>query len=180
MQPPPPSSTNAPIPGEAPRGDTGDPCALPALAALCACHERFDEVLDLLRDLAPHLQREGPDERARRAAAQVLAFLDAEAPAHRATEDREVLPLLRRIGGAAGAALAARLEAEHGLLARAWGQCRPALADLAATGRWSRESAAFEFERWRDFVALATAHMLAEHGAAFPAVAAHLRGSAPP
>lgn len=66
--------------------------------------------------------------------------------------------------------LAARLEAEHGLLARAWSQWRPALADLAATGRWSRESAAFEFERWRDFAALATAHLLAEHGAAFPAV----------
>ncbi|MBI5718896.1 MAG: hemerythrin domain-containing protein [Burkholderiales bacterium] len=173
--PPHPQPTPAPRPAEAPGGDVGDPCAVPALAALCACHERFDDVLDMLRDLAPHLKREGPDERARRAAARVLAFLDFEAPGHRAVVEREVLPVLRRVGGAAGVALAARLEAEQGLLARAWSQCRPALADLAETGRWSRESAAFEFDRWRDFSALAMAHLLAEHGAAFPAVAAHLK-----
>ena len=91
-----------------------------------------------------------------------------------------MLPILRRLGGQAGATLAGRLEAEHGLLARAWGQCRPALADLATSGRWSRESAAFEYERWRDLSALATAHMLAEHGAAFPAVLALMKGLPPP
>lgn len=155
--------------------DPQDPGGVPVLAEYRACHERFEEVLDVLRDLQSHLQRQGPDERARAAAAQVLAFIDAEAPAHRASEERELLPVLRTLGGAAGAVLAGRLEAEHGLLARAWGQCRPALDELASRGRWSAESAAFEFERWRDFAALATSHMLAEHGAAFPAVAALMK-----
>lgn len=149
-----------------------DPCTLAALSELCACHERFEEVLDVLRELQSHLPRQGPDAWARSAAARVLAFVDGEAPAHREKEERELLPLLRRLGGAGGVVLAGRLEAEHGLLARAWGQCHPALDDLASQGRWSSESAAFEFERWRDFAALATAHMLAENGAAYPAAAA--------
>ncbi|MBL8345979.1 MAG: hemerythrin domain-containing protein [Rubrivivax sp.] len=157
-----------------------DPCALPVLAEFCACHERFEHVLQVLRGLPRHLQRQGPDEQARTDAAGVLNCLDTEGPAHRALEEREVLPLLRHLGGPAGAVLAGRLEAEHGLLARAWSQCRPALAELAASGRWSAESAVFEYERWRDFVALATAHMLAEQGAAFPIVAAALKGMPPP
>jgi hypothetical protein len=173
-----PHATGGGAPEEA--KDHDDPCNLPALAEFCACHERFEQVLQVLRSLPRHLQRQGPDEQARTDAARVLNCLDTEGPAHRALEEREVLPILRRLGGAAGAVLAGRLEAEHGLLARAWSQCRPALADLAATGRWSAESAAFEFERWRDYVALATSHMLAEQGAAFPIVAAVLRGLPPP
>ncbi len=177
LQPPQPRATSGKAPEDA--EDREDPCTLPALAEFCACHERFEHVLQVLRGLPRHLQRQGPDEQARTDAARVLNCLDAEGPAHRALEEREVLPILRRLGGPAGAVLAGRLEAEHGLLARAWSQCRPALADLAATGRWSAESAAFEFERWRDFVALATSHMLAEQGAAFPIVAAVLRGLPP-
>lgn len=161
-------------------GECGDPCAEPLLADLCACHERFEEALDALRGLAGHLQSQGPDAQACRVAGEVLGVFDGQAPAHRAAEERDVLPLLRGMGGAAGAALAARLEAEHGLLARAWDQCRPALAELAGAGRWSRQAAALEFERWRDFAALAGAHMMAENGAAFPAVLALMKGLPPP
>ncbi len=174
--PPTPQASGAAAPEGA---GQGDPRTHPALAEFCSCHERFEEVLQVLQGLPRHLRRQGPDEQARWDAAQVLACLDAEGPPHRAREERDVLPLLRRLGGPAGAVLAGRLEAEHGLLARAWGQCRPSLADLAGSGHWSAESAAFEYERWRDFVALATAHMLAEQGAAFPVVAGLLRGRPP-
>lgn len=186
--PAPPAASSSPHPPR-PHDDSGaaasdakdreDPCKVPALAECYACHERFEHVLQTLRGLARHLQRHGADGPARTDAARVLNCLDAEGPTHRALEEREVLPILRRLGGPAGAALAARLEAEHGLLARAWSQCRPALAELAASGHWSAESAAFEFERWRDFAALATSHMLAEQGAAFPIVAA-VSGAPPP
>ena len=148
-----------------------------ALAALDAQHARFDAVLEALVDLAPHLQGQGPDEGARATAARVLALFDDEAAAHREVEERLVLPLLRRQGGEAGVALATRLETEHDLIARAWSQCRPALADLATAGLWPAEAAAVEFERWRDFAALASAHMLAEQGAALPSVHALLKGS---
>lgn len=162
--------------------DPTDPegCDASALATtLETQHRRFEEELDRLRHLVHHLQANGPDDRARIAAASVLAVFDAEAPAHRAAEEQRVLTVLRRAGGTAGAVLAAKLEAEHGLIERAWGQCRQALVELAGSGRWAAESAAFEYERWRDFAALATAHMLAEHGAAFPMVLALLGDPGP-
>jgi len=161
-------------------------CEHPALATLCAHHERFDEVLELLRGLAVQLGAAVPDASAppdtqvRAAAARIVATMDDEAPAHRAAEERLVLPALREGGGAAGATLAARLEAEHERIARAWGLCRASLVELAAGGRWSAEAAVFEFERWRDLADLATSHMLAEHGAAFPIVQALLRGKESP
>jgi len=155
-------------------------CDNPALAALCAHHERFEEVLELLRRLALHLRDGPPDEPARAAAARIVATVDDEAPAHRAAEERLVLPALREGGGPAGATLAARLEAEHERIARAWGLCRESLAELATSGRWPPEAAVFEVERWRDFADLATAHMLAEHGAAFPIVHALWRQGPPP
>lgn len=157
-----------------------DACDAAALAALDAEHARFEDALEALRELPPHLLAHGPDERARAVASRVVDAFGAEATTHRATEERLVLPVLRRLGGRAGTVLAARLEAEHDLIARAWSHCRPALEDLAAGRRWSVETAAFEFERWRDFAALATAHMLAEHGAAFPTVRALLQGAPPP
>jgi iron-sulfur cluster repair protein YtfE (RIC family) len=151
----------------------------PLLAQLSETHGRFEQRLEALQGLARHLRQHGPDERARSVAAEVLTFFDGHAPAHRADEERDVLPMLRRCGGAAGAALATRLEAEHGLLAHAWNACRPALAELGATGRWPEEAAALEFERWRDLASLAMAHMLAENGAAFPALRALMRGLPP-
>lgn len=150
--------------------------AVKALAVLDAEHTRFEEALETLRGLVTHLRSEGPGPRARAAAARVMAALDDDAPPHRAAEERLVLPVLRRSGGPAGQALAARLEAEHDRIARAWSQCRPAVADLATHGRWTAESAVFEFERWRDLADLAIAHMLAEQGAAFPIVQALLEG----
>jgi len=156
-----------------------DACDVATLDALGAQHERFEQVLESLHDLIDRLRTGRPDERARAAAAQVVATLDGEVPPHRAAEERLVLPALRRAGGEAGVALAARLEAEHDLIARAWSQCRPALAELAGSGHWAMESAAFEFERWRDLSALVTAHLLAEQGAAFPTVRAWVEGSTP-
>jgi len=139
------------------------------LAALRASHQELEGMLEALHELARHLQAHGADAQARRDATALLDFFDERVPSHRAEEEREVFPLLRRQGGAAGRALAARLEAEHELLARAWAGCRPALAELARGGPWPPDAAALEFDRWRDFTSLATAHMLAEDGAAFPA-----------
>lgn len=155
------------------------PCDAPTLDALNAQHERFEQALEALRGLMSRLRAGRPDESARAAAAMVVDALDGEAAGHRATEERLVLPLLRRAGGAGGATLAAKLEAEHDLITRAWSHCRPALVELATHGRWAAESADIEFERWRDLAALATAHLLAEQGAAFPAVRALIEGSTP-
>jgi iron-sulfur cluster repair protein YtfE (RIC family) len=149
------------------------------LAELSEWHERFEQLLEALQGLARHLQQHGPDEHARSVAAEVLAFFDSKAPTHCADEERAVLPALRRCGGAGGAALAARLEAEHGMLAHAWSGCRPALVELGATGSWPKEEEAVEFGRWRDLASLAMAHMLAENGAAFPALRAMMQRSPP-
>ncbi|MCC6246523.1 MAG: hemerythrin domain-containing protein [Rubrivivax sp.] len=152
----------------------------PAIAALDGEHERIEQMLDVLRGLVPRLTvAQTPDARCRADAARIVELFDGDEPAHRAREERLLFPVLRRLGGRGGIALAARLEAEHDLIARGWSQSRPAMADLAAGGPWAAESAPLEFERWRDFVILVTTHMLAEHGAAFPTALALLRGAPP-
>ncbi len=183
--PPAPQTRLRHPPDEADPGDSDTDDAARArfellLSNLSDGHERCEEMLEALQGLASRLQELGPDERARSVATEVIDFFDTQAPHHRAEEERDVLPVLRRRGGAAGTALAARLESEHGLLAHAWNRCRPALAELGATGRWPKEAAALEFERWRDLATLATAHMLAENGAAFPSLRALMAEWPPP
>jgi hemerythrin-like domain-containing protein len=116
---------------------------------------------------------------ARQAARDVLRYFDLAAPAHHEDEERHVLPLLRASGaGAANAALAERLHADHEAMAAAWAQARGGLATLAEGQPWTAENAERHFAHWRAFAALYDSHLEAEDRVAFPFAAANTDAAA--
>lgn len=140
---------------------------------LAACHERVLRMLGLLARLADHLQVQGADAPARQAAADVMRYFDLAAPAHHEDEERHVFPRLRE-AGAALAALADDLHADHGRMAAAWAAVR---ADLLLVADGCRPGAGAG-ARWQAFDALYRAHLEREDRAAFPPVRARTDAAA--
>jgi hemerythrin-like domain-containing protein len=132
---------------------------------LAACHERVERSLRLLERIAAHLPVHGADAQAQDAARDVLRYFDVAAPHHHEDEERHVLPALRATGHAA---VAARIVADHGLMAQAWAALR---ADLQAVCNGDADAATSPagVQRWRDFAALYRRHVELEDRAAFPA-----------
>jgi hemerythrin-like domain-containing protein len=136
---------------------------------LHACHERVLRMLGLLSRLAEHLHAQGADGPARQAAGDVMRYFDLAAPAHHEDEERHVLPRLRA-AGAAQAALADELHAEHLQMTAAWQDLRGDLQRIA-DGALPDDSAA---QRWQAFARLYRGHVEREEGAAFAPVRALL------
>ena len=85
-----------------------------------ACHERVERSLRLLTRLAEHLDRQGWDDPARRAASDVLRYFDVAAPLHHEDEERHVFPAALAAQDAAITAAVHRLQQDHQDMHRAW------------------------------------------------------------
>lgn len=138
------------------------------------CHERLQRMLRLLQRVRAHLASKGCDAQARQAAADLMGYFDAAAPAHHEDEERLVFaPLL-----AAGAHVQTvqRLQREHLEMAALWPQVR-AVLDRVAAGTWQAfdpddEGTLEAYSRLYDW------HLAAENELVFPAAAALLDDAA--
>jgi hypothetical protein len=151
---------------------------------LLACHERVERMLGLLERLAAHLDAQGCNAAARRAAQDVMRYFDLAGPAHHEDEERHVLPRLATSPDAALCALAERLRDDHRSMSEQWQAVHADLADVAE-GRWSAApdagsaaQNAARAVRWQGYAALYRDHMGAEEALAFPAARAGLGAAA--
>lgn len=142
---------------------------------LLGCHERVERMLGLLERLAAHLDAQGGNDAARRAAQDVMRYFDLAGPAHHEDEERHVLPLLAAGPDAALRALAQRLHADHGAMTTQWQAVR---ADLAAIADGHGPADDARAARWRAYAALYRDHVRAEEAQAFPAARAILDATA--
>ena len=132
------------------------------LAMLSACHGRIRRQLETLSRLERHLPEHGCDTDARVAARAILRYFDTAAPHHHEDEEVDVFP--RVVARAPEcAALVARLEAEHLVLAANWRHLRPLLAGIAAGQR-----AVLPPKLVRDATAAYDAHIEAEETELIP------------
>lgn len=135
---------------------------------LHACHGRVERTLALLRLLGEHLAArgdEGPDGRARDAAADVQRYFDVAAPLHHQDEALHVFPVLRAAGQAA---LADALHAEHERMEALWQPIRSDLQAIQAGITPAGEALAEVRNRWADFAALYARHIAVEEDLAYP------------
>jgi len=103
-------------------------------AMLTACHERVGRTLRLLQKLVEHVGKNGGDEQARSAAADVLRYFDIAAPMHHDDEELHVFPLLLAQGDSALSAQVRRIQADHLRMNRVWDELRIPLVALASAG----------------------------------------------
>ena len=65
------------------------------LEMLKACHERVEEQIEALHELAAHLGTHGCDEHAQQAAVNAMRYFDTAGRLHYEDEERDVFPSLR-------------------------------------------------------------------------------------
>jgi hemerythrin-like domain-containing protein len=128
------------------------------LARLESCHERIEQRLLTLEQLAGHLPAHGSDGIAKATARDVVRYFDGEGARHHADEDGDLFPLLRGRAGALGrseiAAAIDELEREHGVMERQWQRLRQKLEVVAAGG-----SPAFDEDEVARFAWIYRSHM---------------------
>ncbi|MEO7241440.1 MAG: hemerythrin domain-containing protein [Variovorax sp.] len=111
------------------------------LEMLSACHGRIEHQCATLERLARHLERHGPDDQARTAAAAVIRYFETAAPLHHADEEVDLFPaLIESMAGSDAVclrALSEGLAGEHRQIEVMWRRLHPALAlvvDGTSTG----------------------------------------------
>ncbi|HEY0635881.1 MAG TPA: hemerythrin domain-containing protein [Gammaproteobacteria bacterium] len=108
-----------PFPESAP--DFSDPLGL-----LRACHQRMLDNCERLLKLADHLQSQGADDEALKAAAAIYRYFTTSARHHHADEEQDLFPRLAR-ESLKLADLVHRLKQEHGELDALWQELEPLL-----------------------------------------------------
>ncbi len=146
-------------------------------AMLDACHERVERTLRLLARIVPHVAAHGIDEKAQRAAVDVLRYFDVAAPLHHGDEERHVFPLLLEQNDAATTGLVNQMLNDHQEMSAQWAALRLTLVQIAADDHAERVAClvAQEFEQQiAAFTALYAIHLNTESRTLFP-VAARLK-----
>lgn len=115
--------------------------ALPQAAAedfeaLDETHRAVQRVLVMLAQLLDHVDDNGPDEAARRIAAEVRSFFEGPARTHHADEDRLVFPGLLASGNEELVHHVKRLQQDHGWLEEDWLQLAPHLEAIERGYNW--------------------------------------------
>lgn len=103
------------------------------LELLHACHGKITHQCATLRNLTAHLSVKGCDQQAQQAAQGILRYFDTAGQFHHQDEEEDLFPALRAVGAeqAQVEALLERLMSEHVVLAAAWNEVRPLLAQIA-------------------------------------------------
>lgn len=114
------------------------------LGMLRACHDRILRNCDTLVRLADHLQRQGPDEDARKAAGQIHLYFSTAGKHHHEDEERDLFPRLVR-QSLKLADLIHTLKKDHTEMERLWNELEPLLRrpasidDIAAFTRLTQD-----------------------------------------
>src|SRR5688572_13910692 len=138
-----------------------------ALDKLAACHERIEQELQTLEQLARDLAARGSGAAAQSAARDVLHYFDTAGAQHHRDEDEDLFPLLRGLAGGLGrsevAAVIDELEREHATMHAQWQRLREGLNAVArAVDR------ALDTEEVARFAWLYRRHMERENAAVLP------------
>lgn len=102
-----------------------------------ACHERVKRFAAMLGRLSTHLDANGADEEAQRAATSIRRYFNEAAPRHHEDEEEDLFPLLRERAADDSEVHAAMdaIEAEHLELAGVWREVDSLLARVTAGER---------------------------------------------
>jgi len=133
------------------------------LAVLAACHGRIAKQCDTLEKLLAHLPAHGADAQAQQAARAVLAYFDTAAVQHHDDEERNLFPLLERVGASGACDLVELLTHEHDALALLWRRLRVLLQQIE-TGATATLDAALA----RRFISLNRSHLEFENTRVLP------------
>ena len=133
------------------------------LAVLAACHGRIAKQCDTLEKLLAHLPVHGADAQAQQAARAVLAYFDTAAVQHHDDEERNLFPLLERVGASGACDLVELLTHEHDALALLWRRLRVLLQQIE-TGA----TATLDEALARRFISLNRSHLEFENTRVLP------------
>jgi len=133
------------------------------LAVLAACHGRIAKQCDTLEKLLAHLPAHGADAQAQQAARAVLAYFDTAAVQHHDDEERNLFPLLERVGASGACDLVELLTHEHDALALLWRRLRVLLQQIE-TGA----TATLDEALARRFISLNRSHLEFENTRVLP------------
>ncbi len=100
--------------------------------ALDGTHRDAGQMLEVFGRLLAHLQVQGLDIEAERAAAEVLDFFDGPAAYHHRDEEALLFPPLLAGGDAALVLQVQRLQQEHGWITEDWRRLKPQLEAVVA------------------------------------------------
>lgn len=109
---------------------------LPAFETLDRAHREMLAKLGEFERLLGHVDEHGPDDEARRIAANLLAFFAEQAHEHHAQEERVVFPPLLADADSELAAHVRRLQQDHGWLEEDWLLLAPQLEGIARGYNW--------------------------------------------
>jgi len=133
------------------------------LDVLEACHGRIAKQCDTLEKLLAHLPVHGADAQAQQAVRAVLAYFDTAAVQHHDDEERNLFPLLERVGASGACDLVELLTHEHDALALLWRRLRVLLQQIE-TGA----TATLDEALARRFISLNRSHLEFENTRVLP------------
>lgn len=173
---PAPSTPSAARPAAAAAARAARP-ARPAIAtpdefqALDQTHREVQATLARFSELLDHVDENGPDETARRAAGEIRAFFEDHARQHHTDEERLVFPGLLASGDAGLVQHVMRLQQDHGWLEEDWRELSPQLEAMEHGYNW------YDLAMLRQalpvFAALYAEHILLEETVVYPAAKRH-------
>lgn len=120
-----------------PRRPDRSPVPVPdGFEALDRTHREVIVVLGRLAQLLDHVDDNGPDEAARRIAAEIRAFFGGHARQHHADEEQFVFPGLLTAGDAELVHQVKRLQQDHGWLEEDWLELAPQIEAIERGYNW--------------------------------------------
>ena len=139
--------------------------------ALDRTHREVQAMLGRFSALLDHVDDNGPDEDARRMAAEIRAFFDGHARQHHADEERLVFPSLLNSGNAELVHHVKRLQQDHGWLEEDWLELAPQIEAIERGYNW------YDLPMLRHalpvFAALYDEHIVLEETVVYPAAKGH-------
>lgn len=139
--------------------------------ALDRTHREIKAMLGRFSELLDHVDDNGPDDTARRMAAEIRAFFDGHARQHHLDEERQVFPALLNSGDAQLVHEVKRLEQDHGWLEEDWLELAPQIEAIEQGYTW------YDLPMLRHalpvFAALYDEHIVLEENVVYPAARRH-------
>ncbi|MBX3637850.1 MAG: hemerythrin domain-containing protein [Rubrivivax sp.] len=139
--------------------------------ALDQTHREVQATLARFGELLDHVDDNGPDESARRTAAEIRAFFEGHARQHHADEERLVFPALLAGGDAELVQHVMRLQQDHGWLEEDWLELAPQIEAIERGYNW------YDLASLRHalpvFAALYAEHIVLEETVVYPAAKRH-------
>jgi hemerythrin-like domain-containing protein len=102
------------------------------LYMLAPCHDRIEELCEMIERLVAHLRQCGADREAQQAASNVMRYFDTAGENHHRDEEDDLFPQLLSRDPEAAHALVSRLLADHRDMRAAWASLRATLSRVAS------------------------------------------------